>query len=377
MNKLTILFTLLTLSAGAWANEITYTATSALTINSDNAFNLTPQSHAFAISTGKGTISFDGDVTEIRELAFANCGSLTSITIPETVTTIGDEAFANCDSLISITIPKSVTTIGEEAFNDCDKLTQVILPNTITTIGKETFANCDRLMSITIPKSVTTIESMAFYYCYFLNSITIPKSVTEIGDDAFAACGLTTVKFEGNACSNAIIKDAFRKVGTKEDPVTLILPEDWNYDAAPTDNATAWHGGYFNSNLFSTDGATDRKAAIDTITAILEGYSESAYLQSLLTEEVAKINAATNRLAVNERKQAAADRLKFAVTAYVNGLSDGQTTGDAAGYQRAKNELPTDAEDAKGAAVVITKGKKSVMLINPEKVEFIKTSTEE
>ena len=331
MNKLTILFTLLTLSAGAWANEITYTATSALTINSDNAFNLTPQSHAFAISTGKGTISFYGDVTEIRELAFANCGSLTSITIPETVTTIGDEAFANCDSLISITIPKSVTTI----------------------------------------------ESMAFYYCYFLNSITIPKSVTEIGDDAFAACGLTTVKFEGNACSNAIIKDAFRKVGTKEDPVTLILPEDWNYDAAPTDNATAWHGGYFNSNLFSTDGATDRKAAIDTITAILEGYSESAYLQSLLTEEVAKINAATNRLAVTERKQAAADRLKFAVTAYVNGLSDGQTTGDAAGYQRAKNELPTDAEDAKGAAVVITKGKKSVMLINPEKVEFIKTSTEE
>lgn len=331
MNKLTILFTLLTLSAGTWANEITYTATSALTINSDNAFNLTPQSHAFAISTGKGTISFDGDVTEIRELAFANCGSLTSITIPETVTTIGDEAFANCDSLISITIPKSVTTI----------------------------------------------ESMAFYFCYFLNSITIPKSVTEIGDDAFAACGLTTVKFEGNACSNAIIKDAFRKVGTKEDPVTLILPEDWNYDAAPTDNATAWHGGYFNSNLFSTDGATDRKAAIDTITAILEGYSESAYLQSLLTEEVAKINAATNRLAVNERKQAAADRLKFAVTAYVNGLSDGQTTGDAAGYQRAKNELPTDAEDAKGAAVVITKGKKSVMLINPEKVEFIKTSTEE
>lgn len=354
MNKLTILFTLLTLSAGAWANEITYTATSALTINSDNAFNLTPQSHAFAISTGKGTISFYGDVTEIRELAFANCGSLTSITIPETVTTIGDEAFANCDSLISITIPKSVTTIGDEAFNDCDKLTQVILPNTVTTIGEGTFANCDRL-----------------------TSITVPKSVTEIGDDAFAACGLTTVKFEGNACSNAIIKDAFRKVGTKEDPVTLILPEDWNYDAAPTDNATAWHGGYFNSNLFSTDGATDRKAAIDTITAILEGYSESAYLQSLLTEEVAKINAATNRLAVNERKQAAADRLKFAVTAYVNGLSDGQTTGDAAGYQRAKNELPTDAEDAKGAAVVITKGKKSVMLINPEKVEFIKTSTEE
>lgn len=44
--------------------------------------------------------------------------------------------------------------------------------------------------------------------------------------------------------------------------------------------------------------------------------------------------------------------------------------GDAAGYQRAFDELPTDPQDAVGTKVTITKGDKELKLVNPEKVEF-------
>lgn len=56
----------------------------------------------------------------------------------------------------------------------------------------------------------------------------------------------------------------------------------------------------------------------------------------------------------------------------IDAYNNGYAAGDAAGYQRAKNELPTDAEGTEGPAVVVTKGRKSVTLINPDKVEFIK-----
>ena len=56
----------------------------------------------------------------INQSAFANCSSLTSVTIPNSVTNIGEKAFCNCSSLTSVTIGYSVTSIGDRAFYDCD-----------------------------------------------------------------------------------------------------------------------------------------------------------------------------------------------------------------------------------------------------------------
>ncbi|MCD7826979.1 MAG: leucine-rich repeat domain-containing protein [Clostridiales bacterium] len=55
-------------------------------------------------------------VTTIGNIAFWNCKSLTSITIPDNVTVIGRCAFDGCTSLTSVTIPAGVTSIGEYAF---------------------------------------------------------------------------------------------------------------------------------------------------------------------------------------------------------------------------------------------------------------------
>ena len=132
----------------------------------------------------------------IADAAFADCESLTDITIPKGVLTIGNSAFRRCSSLININIPDSVTKIGESAFADCPLITSINLPQGITEICSGLFWNCSSLTNITIPKSVTKINSYAFQRCRNIMKITIPNSVNYIGSEAFKDCRLQEVQFE-------------------------------------------------------------------------------------------------------------------------------------------------------------------------------------
>ncbi len=221
-------------------NVITYEAREKLTevtvANADglhtDAFNASIVSHEF--KDGKGTITFDADVTSIGYAAFKGCTGLTSITIPNSVTSIGYGAFFECSGLTSITIPNSVTSIGDWVFGYCS-LTSVTIPNSVTSIGISAFKGCTGLTSITvesgnpnydsrdncnalietstnkliagcnstvIPNSITSIGDGAFQYCSGLTSITIPNSVTSIGDWAFYECsGLTSITIPNSVTS--------------------------------------------------------------------------------------------------------------------------------------------------------------------------------
>ena len=126
-------------------------------------------------------------VTSIGSSAFVNCGSLTSVTIPNSVTSIGYAAFGG-SGLTSVTIPDGVTSIGDYAFNRCKSLTSVTIGNSVTSIGYYAFDGCKSLTSVTIGNSVTSIDGGAFQGCSSLTSITIPNNVTSIGVEAFDSC---------------------------------------------------------------------------------------------------------------------------------------------------------------------------------------------
>lgn len=171
-------------------------------------------------------VTYDGQtyrVTGIGELAFYNCSSLVSVSLPESLTGIGDWAFGDCTSFTSIDIPGCVTSIGNYAFSGCPSLATmtvsadnpvfdsregcnaIILSSTNTLI-----AGCRNTI---ISSSVTGIGDAAFLNCTSLTGIDIPASVTNIGEDVFSGCpSLTSMTvspdnpvFDSREGCNAII----------------------------------------------------------------------------------------------------------------------------------------------------------------------------
>ncbi len=185
---------------------------------------------------GDSVISVDGSVKSIGFAAFAGCGNLTNIVIPDSVTFIDDWAFTDSNKLTDIVIPNSVTSIGNSAFYNCSGLTRITIGNSVTSIGNSAFEDCSALATITIPDSVTSIGYGAFSRCSALASITIPDSVTSIGNSTFYNCsGLTSVTIPNSVisigesvfdgCSKLVynVKENLKYLGSAQNPYLYLV----------------------------------------------------------------------------------------------------------------------------------------------------------
>ena len=162
------------------------------------------------------SLTIGNKIASLRDGEFANCSSLTNVTIEDGLATLyytNDDVFYNCPvqtlymgrnvvngtiitynpifygktSLSSLTIGNDVTSIENSAFSGCTGLTSsVIIPNSVTSIGNNAFYGCVYMPSVTIGASVETIGDYAFYQCRSLTSINIPNKVTTINSYAFA-----------------------------------------------------------------------------------------------------------------------------------------------------------------------------------------------
>jgi len=120
-----------------------------------------------------GSVQMPNDMTSTT--AWRNYSdSITTVVIESGVTRIGANAFADCGSLLSVTVLEdSSMVLADRAFSGCTNLTSITLSRNITylSFGSYVFQNCASLRSITIPANPYEVNGNAFSGCNSLQSI--------------------------------------------------------------------------------------------------------------------------------------------------------------------------------------------------------------
>lgn len=136
--------------------------------------------------------------------ATSTCDGVTSTTVHNCVSNVPYQYAWAFGALEEATIEDGITSIDKEAFADCISLTNVSMPNTIETIDEFAFRGCYSLKNITLSENLKTLKKGAFMSTS-LSAITIPSQVKKIGyaagDDShivpYAAYGGSTSRYEG------------------------------------------------------------------------------------------------------------------------------------------------------------------------------------
>ena len=165
---------------------------------------------------GSVTAVSDADITDIRDYAFSDCGSLASVDLPA-ATEAGMSAFSECNSLASVNLPL-VTKLGQYCFQYCEALVEVNFPK-LTSIPNMCFYGCSHLKKV--KADVATSVFNAFQNCTALEVIdilggsswnfnanlggTILKSLVIRATDGVMNCGSSTYF---NAQANIYVADA-------------------------------------------------------------------------------------------------------------------------------------------------------------------------
>jgi len=160
--------------------------------------------YAFADCHSLTEVTLPEGLVEIGNSVFENCSSLTELTVPDSVTVIGESAFRMCSSLKTVELGNSLETIGRSAFLGDHSLTEIEIPDSVRSLGYGAFEDCRVLKRVALSKNLTEIPGRCFGFCYGLQSIEIPKGVTKLGEESFREC---------NELTKLVLPESVRTIG--------------------------------------------------------------------------------------------------------------------------------------------------------------------
>lgn len=202
---------------------VTYGRSFPLHLNAEQKAELTTYSGNLEIPAQVAINGKTYSITAIDAMAFSNCKTLKTVSIPETVTKFGEGAFVNCTALTSVNIPNAVTEIPSALFGQCKSVTKFVLPDGVKTIGTLAFANCSKASTITLNEGLTEISDRAFLRCSGLRELTIPSTVTTIGPAAFLTASKLT-KLHVKSTTPPVVADSLMETSYIKKS-TLYVPK--------------------------------------------------------------------------------------------------------------------------------------------------------
>jgi hypothetical protein len=132
--------------------------------------------------------------------------------LPSTLEYIDGAAFAACGKLTSVDIPDTVLAIGNNAFNSCTKLSRVEISDKLVYVGDNAFANTNWLKAQSKEEFVVIGDGILLQYNGNAKNIVIPDTVKRIPAYRFASLTEEPESFTIPSTVEYISVDAFAKL---------------------------------------------------------------------------------------------------------------------------------------------------------------------
>lgn len=178
--------------------------------------------YAFSDCLNIKAISIPASVTRIDSYSFSGCRSLSKLSVNKDNEVYDSRNDCNAiietatDSLIAACkdtrIPDDTVHIKEGAFQDCISLTSISIPDNVVSIGRSAFWGCTNMKRVILPDSIVDIGWNAFWKCDSLDDITIPKDYLSADH-----------KEDAEIVINLFQMEAWKNAATGEDYAILLL----------------------------------------------------------------------------------------------------------------------------------------------------------
>lgn len=255
------------------------------------------------VYTSVDGVVFTKDMTTL--VSFPAKKSDKTYEIPESVTEIAPYAFVY-STLQEIDIPDSVNKIGDLAFSDCGELTSITIPESVTEVGSYAFNYCWNLSDISLPNGTTTIPDGMFYGCYALTKITIPISVVSIGWGAFNACtALRHVYYSGSEAD-------WNKISI-EDANDPLLSANIHFQETQPESAIV---GFYPANNARVDQLDASMIRIGFDRDVLSGQVKDNYADLDFTKAPLSLYRASDDALIYQVTEYEDDGISFDVTSF-------------------------------------------------------------
>lgn len=221
--------------------------------NKDRSVTINGQAFGPTLKTIKlGEVDPNGH-SEIKQQAFLNCTSLTSVDFGLGWKEIGVQAFYGCSALKDIVLPEGIEAIRRGAFSDA-AIEAIHLPNTLKIIEEDAF-KCHYLKTITIPASVELIKAFAFQQNYALTDVYVLGTHTKAENQAFYQHATATFIYNNPSNTTPLKREFYKKGDSSDSPLAMLHYPEAAYDnyvnealrssGGPTNNMVAENGGYW------------------------------------------------------------------------------------------------------------------------------------
>ena len=170
---------------------------------------------AFYKCTGLKTVDIGKSVYLIGSEAFSYCDSLSTIYVSARNSTF--DSRSNCNAIIrtendtlvvgckGTNIPNNVAAIGTSAFANCRTLTTITVPYGVRTIGRCAFMKCANLLSVKLGENVNEIRENAFYGCDKLVEVYNASSLAIAKNNANGLVGAYSIAIHDDILEDSII----------------------------------------------------------------------------------------------------------------------------------------------------------------------------